>query len=127
MPAAGGRIPMYAIQSWIQPAIVSATSTVLDWSTTAMHDWLHQYPASAYPVPSTDAYLQSLTLDISAQPHPLFQHAMLTDKMLFQEWLDSIRKYYTNGHLQPLDVILGDNAFALFNMISISTIKYPLI
>ena len=39
MPATRGRIPMSAIQIWIQPApVLSATSTALDWSTTAMQD-----------------------------------------------------------------------------------------
>ena len=48
---------------------------------------------------------------------------MLTDPILFQEWLDALRKYYFRGHLQPLEVILGDHVLVLFNMISL--IKYP--
>ena len=124
MPAIRGRIPMSALQSWIQPAtVVSATSTALDWSTAAMQSWFLQYPASKRPDHLTESYSQSLRLDLAAQPNPPFLLAMLNDPMQFQEWLDSLRKYYINGHLQPLDVILGDNALALFNMIF--TIKYP--
>ena len=115
---------MSALQTWIQPApVISSTSTALDWSTTAMDDWFLQYPASKRLIPLTEAYSQSLRLDLAAQPAPLFQHAMLTDCLLFQEWLDSVRKYYFNGHLQPLEIILGDHALVLFNMISL--IKYP--
>ena len=89
MPAIRGRIPMTAVQGWITPApVVSPTSTALNWSTTAMHDWFIQNPASQRPIPSTEAYSQSLRLDLAAQPYPPFLLAMLTDPILFQEWLD---------------------------------------
>ena len=88
---------MSALQTWIQPApVLSATSTALDWATTAQTEWFLLYPASARAVPCTDIYFQSIRLDMSSQPNPLFQAAMLTDCILFQEWLDSIRKYYFN-------------------------------
>ena len=61
MPPIKGRIPLSALQGWIQPAtVVSATSTALDWSTTAMQDCFIQYPASARAVPCTDIYFQSI-------------------------------------------------------------------
>ena len=61
---------------------------------------------------------------VSAASSPmLLAVAMLTDPLLFQEWRASVRRYYGDGHLQPLDVILGDHARALFSMIS--TLKYP--
>ena len=124
IPAIRGRIPMSSLQGWIAPApVVSPTSTTTDWSTNAMQAWFTQYPASQRSNPLTEAYTQSIRLDLAAQPHPPFQLAMLTDPILFQEWLDSIRKYYLNGHLQALEIILGDHALVLFNMTS--TIKYP--
>ena len=62
---------MSALQTWIQPdMVVSATSTALDWSTTAMQDWFLQYPASQRPVALTEIYYQSLRLDLAAQHHP---------------------------------------------------------
>ena len=123
MPAIKGRTPLAAIKTWINPTVVPVTSTALDWAQTDSDAWYLQFPASARPSPSTDAYAMSLRLDLSAQPPPVFTASMLLDPIQFQEWLDSIRKYYGNGHLQPLDVILGDNALALFGMIS--TLKYP--
>ena len=83
-----------ALQGWIQPIpVVSATSTALDWSTTAMQDCFILYSASQRPAPLTEMYSQSLRLDLASQPHPPFHIAMLTDTILFQEWLDAIRKY----------------------------------
>ena len=84
MPVIKGRIPMSAFQTWIEPApVLSATSTALDWSTTAMQDWFLYYPVSQRPVPSIDIYYHSLRLDLAAQPHPIFQHAVLNDTMVF--------------------------------------------
>ena len=106
---------MSALQGWIAPApVVSSTSTALDWSTTAMQDWFTNYPASQRQHHMTENYSQSLRVDLASQPYPPFLSAMLTDPILFQEWLDALRKYYFRGYLQPLEVILGDNVLILF-------------
>ena len=124
MPPIKGRIPMSALQSWITPApVVSSTSTALDWATTAMQDWFTTYPASQRSTHITENYSQSIRTDLASQTPPPFLSTMLTEPMLFQEWLDAIRKYYFRGHLQPLEVILGDHVLVLFSLISV--IKYP--
>ena len=124
MPAIRGRVPMSALQGWIAPApVVSSTSTALDWATTAMQDWFTTYPASQRTNQITETYSQSIRVDLASTPSPPFLSTMLTDPLLFQEWLDAIRKYYFRGHLQPIEVILGDNVLILFNMISL--VKYP--
>ena len=123
MPALKSRPPLSAISSWIDPVLSPATATALDWARADSESWYLKFPSSARPSEPTDAYALSLRLDMSAQPPPLFAVSMLTDPLLFQEWLASVRRYYGDGHLQPLDVILGDHARALFSMISI--LKYP--
>ena len=117
MPALKGRPPLSAIRSWLDPVLSPVTATALDWARADSAAWYLKYPASQRPSVPTDAYALSLRLDLSAQPPPLFAVAMLTDPLLFQEWLASVRRYYGDGHIQPLDVILGDHARALRTMV----------
>jgi len=123
MPPVRNRAPLTSISAWIHPVPVLATSTALDWARSDSDSWFLKFPASLRPHAQTDAYAMSLRLDLSAQAPPVFAVPMLTDPLLFQEWLDSLRRYYGDGHIQPLDVILGEHAKALFSMIS--TLKYP--
>ena len=89
---------MSALQTWIQPApVISSTSTALDWSTTAMDAWFLNYPASKRLIPLTEAYSQSLRLDLAAQPAPLFQHAMHANRLFSY--------YFKNGSI-PLENII---------------------
>jgi len=57
MPAIKGRTPLAAIKTWINPTVVPVTSTALDWAQTDSDAWYLQFPASARPSPSTDAYV----------------------------------------------------------------------